>query len=83
MTRDARSLRLHEPVILHTSPYVSRHGRFLGVTVYDRVEYLRVELSDQTVDVLPTAVHVWVTDTASNVLTIPEPVLETIPPDLE
>lgn len=83
MIRDARSLRPGEPIIFHESPYVSRHGRFVAVVSNYGTEYLRVTLPDQTVDVLPASERFWVTGLDGTVLGIPEPVLETVPPDLE
>jgi hypothetical protein len=83
MTRDARTLTVNEPVVLHSGPYVSQHGRFRGVVSNFGTEYLRVALPDQSFDVLPASDQFWLTDLDGHVLVIPEPVLETIPPDLE
>ena len=81
--RDARTLTVGEPVVLHTGEDVKKPGVFLGIFSNYGTEYLRVQVAEGELDVLPASEHVWLTDRDRNLIGIPEPVLETIPPDLE
>lgn len=83
MSRDARTVRTGEPVDLHEGPYVTRRGAFVGVVSNYGTEYLRVRVTEGQFDVLPASEKVWLTDLNKSLIGIPEPVLETIPADLE
>ncbi len=83
MSRDARTVRPGEPVTLHEGNYITRRGTFIGIVSNYGTEYLRVTISDGAYDILPASDMFWLTDLNEHVLTIPEPVLETIPPELE
>ena len=83
MSRDARAVRPGEPVTLHEGNYITRRGTFAGIVSNYGTEYLRVRLADGTYDILPASTQFWLTDANDEDLDIPEPVLETIPPDLE
>lgn len=78
--RDVTSVKRGEPVTVHTSPYVSQAGVFVALTAD------RMILVDHTVGCTQTPLgdgKRWVTDAANRVLTEPESVLPSIPPELE
>lgn len=83
MSRDARTVRPGEPVTLHEGNYITHRGTFAGIVSNYGTEYLRIRLTNGTYDILPASTQFWLTDINDQNLDIPEPVLETIPPELE